>query len=129
MHSVINDFSYYITMLSLFTEHGVRVRGHGARDYSTVTIVFSSLGILKVSLLCAPLTLLTEQFLKKANGFGGKDAVWSWSCKEYLEVCSFTSFAVSDWDTWSPSWSERMQFLIDTQVLYSPGSMTFFFNK
>ena len=39
-------------MLSLFTEHGVRVRGYGARDYSTVTIVFSSLGILKVSLLC-----------------------------------------------------------------------------
>ena len=66
---------------------------------------------------------------EKANGFGGKDAVWSWSCRGYLEVCSFTSFAVSNWDTWSPSWSERMQFLIDTWVLYSPGSMTIFFYK
>lgn len=32
VHSVINDFSYYITMLSLFTEYGVRVREHGVRE-------------------------------------------------------------------------------------------------
>lgn len=64
----------------------------------------------KVSLLCAPLTLLTEQFLKKQMALGermlfGVGVVWN-----ILKSAVSISFAVSNWDTWSPPLSERMQF-------------------
>lgn len=117
MHSK-NDFSYYITMLSLFTEHGWEWEDMEQEVLHSYTSIFQPRNSKSVFAVCS--WHYSQSNFWKSNGFWermlfGVGVVWN-----ILKSAKFPFHLLFLIGTLVSPWSERMQFLIDTQVFYSP---------